>query len=153
MENALPNQQPKNVDCSFTETNKIDHLGSDSGQLAPVYYIRGNAAFRMPISGTEIVGELPIFQFATCNGDSRMLVEINDDEFVQRGQQTSLVYFDGKTQELVFVGDQYPPFGTYEVIVKALVRRAGVPGFYISSQFTLTVYVVDQVPDGLNSFQ
>jgi hypothetical protein len=82
-----------------------------------------------------------------------MLVEINDDEFVQRGQLTSLVYFDGKTQELVFVGDQYPPFGTYEVIVKALVRRAGVPGFYISSQFTLTVYVVDQVPDGLNSFQ
>jgi hypothetical protein len=61
LENALPNQQPKNVDCSFTETNKFDYLRSDSGQLAPVYYIRGNAAFRVPLSGTEVVGELPIF--------------------------------------------------------------------------------------------
>jgi hypothetical protein len=55
----------------------------------------------------------------------------------------SLVYFDNRVDEFVFIGNLYPALGTYEIGVHAVIKQA--TGYVVSS-FTFELAVMDELP-------
>ena len=125
----------KQKDCdSFSDSLR----NSVPGSLSLVYYLRGEASFRVPFD-SETLQNVP-FEFSTCGQSSRMTISV-DDSAVEC--DNSLVFFDSDTQEFVFVGYQSPTLGTYDILVTATIRSGAQ---YLTSSFTFELAVVDQLP-------
>jgi hypothetical protein len=103
------------------------------GALSPVTYVWYTDTFRVPFDASSL-GNIP-FSSVECNASSRLTVQVDDSSL---NVEHSIVYFDNATQEFVFLGDQAPPTGTYQILVTAVLKTDKK---YVTKSFTFNLVV------------
>jgi hypothetical protein len=117
-----------------------DKNGVNMGCTETIYYLQDGPTLRVPFVSTVLQKEP--FEFSTCGADTRTLILI-DDSAVPNAH--SMVYYDSSSQELVLVGSQTPPLGTYEVKVTAVIKAKAR---YLIASFVFDLSVVNEIPAG-----